>query len=631
MTHSYFRLNRLRITRGGKAAYDEQFHSGVNIIRGENGSGKSTIADFIFYALGGEFEDWKAMAKLCEEVQAEIATRGGVVTVRRSIDKKLSPAWLFFGAMDDANAHALDGWKRCPIRRQENYESFSQLMFRSSGIPEAQSEGASNVTMHQIMRLLYSDQRTPAPRLFRFELFDTKEIKEAVGNLVCGLNIYEAYELQLRLRALEKSYEEKQIEFSRAMAAFPTEEGSATMAAIELRVAQADHTRNRLEAEISSVDELIDADSSAEFLSNRREALRKLTKEKEALRAAEERLGKVSLDLADLRQFIAYLHELSNKLPNAESASKVVGNIEFTYCPSCLSPLASQSDAGHCIVCGTATDPAKEQSRYLQIKLDIDVQLRESRQLEAERELSQRNIEAEVRETRRRYAEEMTTFALHYDTSNAPRESFLAERHHLMGNLDTELKYLQRLREIAREIERLSGEKAEIQKAIEQVKDRKIALENQGRQRRQRALTQISDAACSILARDLPRQEEFKAAKSVALEFGDDAVIVDGAMNFAESSNVILKNTAIAALFSSAVSDEAFFHPRFILLDNVEDKGMETARSHNFQHILIGLSNAARLEHQIIFTTSMIAPDLDVEKYVVGPKYSHDRRTLSFA
>lgn len=49
-------LQRLRIvTLENKIAYDEQFHKGVNIIRGQNSSGKSTIIRFIFFALGGSY------------------------------------------------------------------------------------------------------------------------------------------------------------------------------------------------------------------------------------------------------------------------------------------------------------------------------------------------------------------------------------------------------------------------------------------------------------------------------------------------------------------------------------------------------------------------------------------------
>jgi DNA repair exonuclease SbcCD ATPase subunit len=48
-------LRRLVVFSRGKVAYDQAFKLGVNIIRGTNSSGKSTILDFIFYALGGDF------------------------------------------------------------------------------------------------------------------------------------------------------------------------------------------------------------------------------------------------------------------------------------------------------------------------------------------------------------------------------------------------------------------------------------------------------------------------------------------------------------------------------------------------------------------------------------------------
>ena len=106
---------------------------------------------------------------------------------------------VFFGPFEQAEKHALDGWETFPIRRSEKRESFSQVLFRSLNIPEAQSVGASNITMHQVMRLLYSDQRTPSTRLFRFESFDKQDIREAVGDLICGISGYEIYEIS-RLR-----------------------------------------------------------------------------------------------------------------------------------------------------------------------------------------------------------------------------------------------------------------------------------------------------------------------------------------------------------------------------------------------------------------------------------------------
>ena len=225
---AYLRLTRLRVVRRGHVAYDHSFHEGVNIIRGQNGSGKSTIADFIFFILGGEFEDWKDAASQCDEIQAEIVTPRGNLTLKRQISSAQEPMLVYFGLMDDASESSLEGWERFPIRRQADRESFSQIMFRSLIIPEAQSEGASNITMHQLLRLCYSDQRTPATRLFRFELFDTQNIREAVGDLICGIGGYEVYEIGLELRELNGELEAIQIRLRALHSALPRDQAFNT-------------------------------------------------------------------------------------------------------------------------------------------------------------------------------------------------------------------------------------------------------------------------------------------------------------------------------------------------------------------------------------------------------------------
>lgn len=174
----------------------------------------------------------------------------------------------------------------------------------------------------------------------------------------------------------------------------------------------------------------------------------------------------------------------------------------------------------------------------------------------------------------------------------------------------------------------MSAERAELQLRIAQLSDRLKILKAASKQRRSQALTRVSEQAKSLLRQDLDRQVEFRDPQAVTVSFGDNSVVVDGELNFAESSNVIVKNSAIVSLLLSASEDKAFFHPRLLLLDNIEDKGMEQDRSHNFQLLITNRSEMASLPHQIIFTTSMISPELNIDKYVVGPYYTHDVRSL---
>ena len=55
---------------------------------------------------------------------------------------------------------------------------------------------------------------------------------------------------------------------------------------------------------------------------------------------------------------------------------------------------------------------------------------------------------------------------------------------------------------------------------------------------------------------------------------------------------------------------------------------MELERTQNFQKALVDLSNKFKVEHQMIFTTSMINPTLNNTVHCIGEFYNETNKTL---
>jgi hypothetical protein len=626
--YPFLQLARLRVLRRGHAAYDQHFHGGVNIIRGQNGSGKSTIADFIFFVLGGAFDDWKDAASQCDEVQAEVSTPRGKLVLIRRIGTAQEPVSVFFGSMDEAAESGLDRWERFPLYRQGGRESFSQVMFRSLLIPEAQSEGASNITIHQLLRLCYSDQRTPATRLFRFENFDTNAIREAVGDLMCGVAGYELFELRLSLRETQKKYDIVDARLSSLIGALRSDEALNTPDVIHNAIARLQAEKLEITAQISAVDELVEPGKVKGYLNERSAAQKTLVKERNALHDLEMEINAIDFELREIAEFRVFLAELIERLSLAEFTFDAIGSIDFTHCPACGEELTPHMSADHCFVCKAPRDSEREKSRYNQIRLDLEIQTRETKQLDNQKTFTLTKKNQELRQLRLRHEQNLSQFDLRFAGGNGPREAFLATRTNRIGHIDAEIKYLLSQLETAENISQLSADKARINEMLNGMKSRIEALRVAAGQHRSRSLSKVSTIAASLLRADLPRQDEFKVAKSVTLDFPNDSIAVDGRINFAESSNVFLKNAAILSLFLAASEGRDFFHPHFILLDNIEDKGMQEERSHLFQRLIVERATEVKRPYQVIFTTSMMNPNLELDDYVIGPAYTSEHRTL---
>lgn len=624
----YLRLNCLRILQGVHVAYEEQFHEGVNIIRGQNGSGKSSIADFIFFILGGEFDDWKEAAGHCDEVQAEIQTPRGELTLRRQVAKSREPILVYFGSMEDALESSVERWERFPIRRQARRKSFSQVMFRSLQIPEAQSEGAANVTMHQILRLCYSDQRTPAPRLFRFEQFDTHNIREVVGDLICGISDYELYEIGLEVREQERKLAEVTARLRAMQSALPSRESLNTPERIEAEMQKLRNEATALRCEIDTVDELVEPGEVKAYLGKRKAEQADLITQRDAITNLELAQKNLEFELREIEEFVGFLGELEEKIGFAEATFRAIGSIEFTHCPACSQELDAGTPRLHCVVCKSPIDLDREGARYNQIRFDLEIQARESRQLIEQKRRERREIQSKLLRLRRQHEREQSAFDLQYAGANGPREAFLASRIKRIGYIEAEIRFLQRSLDLASQIAELLEARIALTARIESLRAREKVLRGESEKRRPDALSLVSEFAASILREDLDRQAEFGGAGSVGIDFRSDSISVDGSVNFAESSNVFLKNAAVLGLLLAAGTDEEFNHPRFLLIDNIEDKGMEESRSHLFQQILVERVTELGKSCQVIYTTSMMNPNLEVENYTIGPAYTSENRSL---
>jgi len=172
-------IRRLVIKRDDEIAYDENFHAGVNVIRGENSSGKSTIMNFLFYGLGGDLSDWSDFALKCTHCWLEAEFNDEPATLRREINENsMSPMEIFGGRYDDAINAPIEAWRKYPYRRSPNIENFSQALFRLLEMPDVATEDTGNITMHQVMRLLYADQLSPIDEIFKQEGQDFPDMRQ---------------------------------------------------------------------------------------------------------------------------------------------------------------------------------------------------------------------------------------------------------------------------------------------------------------------------------------------------------------------------------------------------------------------------------------------------------------------
>ncbi len=73
---------------------------------------------------------------------------------------------------------------------------------------------------------------------------------------------------------------------------------------------------------------------------------------------------------------------------------------------------------------------------------------------------------------------------------------------------------------------------------------------------------------------------------------------------------------------------ETMRHLQLLILENLEDKGMEPERYHRLHRTIVARSHELDGEWQIIIATADLAEDIRDEVKLIGNFYTHEKRTL---
>ena len=629
MMHNNLFLNRLVIfTHTGNKAYDEKFKKGINIIRGDNSSGKSTISHFIFFILGGSFTTWTKEAKKCSSVYAEVEMNGATLTLKREVsDSPSIPMFIYWGSYTEAIKATIDGqWHKFPYKVSDK-KSFSNVLFEQLDIPIV--VGDNNITMHQLLRLMYVDQDSPTNSLFLYEQFDSPLTRQTVSELLLGVYDETLYEDRINKRENEKRLQALKYEIEGIRSLYE-DKRLLNIEHIRILISNAETEKSNVELEIINLKSNrkkvnYTQKSKLNFEDINKEALN----QREKVNQLDNTINNLKYEITDSDFFLQSLHHKRKTLKNSIATREYLGSYPLEFCPECLSKLDAPL-TGSCRLCKHDVDDSFGVTQARRMEQEVTFQIRESEKLMGIRNQKLSDLQSQYSSEKAKLKEvqDRVNFALSDITSVRDEriDAMLVRKGEIEGETNQYLTFL----ETAEKYTALTNEKSNLETNIKYLNDSISIKEKYQIDKKNEIKTQIESYALNFLKKDFEREKDFRSARSLDINYYDNSIYVDGDVrNFSASSNFYLKIVTRFSLFFSSLMIDSMRYPRFILCDNMEDKGIEKERSQNFQNLIVETAQQFPSEnYQLIFTTSMISEELKQSEYLVGNYYTIANKTL---
>lgn len=366
-------INRLVIQKENYIVYDEKFHQGVNIIRGKNSSGKSTVMELMFFALGGDIpaKQWKEIALKCSTTYIEVEINTKIFTLCRDISNKTKIGMRIFEGNYDS--FSIKNSLLFPYSDIEDKQNYHTNLLQLLKIPVIKSTDDNFINFNQILRLIYTDQLTSVSRIFREQDFDSGTKRGAIGDLLIGL-VSDLFLKQNKLKNAEKNLENAISEiniFTRVYSDIQT---------IDMVNQEIDSNNERiaeLNKQLEHIDEKSVDDNTRQEIYTQRSLLDELLQQR---KNKLDEVNKILFEIKDSELFVKSQQNRLIDIQNSEKMISILSDLHFVHCPACFSELEPAKNHLTCNVCGSKQSENYEKPTY-RLQKNIEFQIQETQSL----------------------------------------------------------------------------------------------------------------------------------------------------------------------------------------------------------------------------------------------------------
>ncbi|GGC55283.1 hypothetical protein GCM10011387_06130 [Pedobacter quisquiliarum] len=466
--------------------------------------------------------------------------------------------------------------------------------------------------------------------MFLYEQFDTTLTRETVADLLLGVYNQDLYGAKTRKVEADKEYDDVKREI-KVIRQFIHNELNLFPVHILQQITSK-------EAEIFNIEEqlilLREKNKLVKYTANTRLEFERLTQESIVQRSVvselDSKIAFLKYEIDDSRYFIDTLEAKIKAVRNSMLTREFLGEFPLDYCPECLSDLKKPEVESACKLCKQPIDQSFGITQARKIEQELSFQIRESKVLMVKRNRELIELTSRMDSEKIKLKQIQTKVNASLKDVKSIRDEKIDKLYVDKGFVEGEILQLRTLLENAELYQKLIKKRDDLDQELSYLKAAIDKMQSDQEKLKASINKAVETKGLYLLNNDLERQEDFKAAKQFNIDYRNNiAFIADKDAKYSASSNFYLKTAARFALFLASLSIDKMRYPRFILCDNMEDKGIEPLRAHNFQKIIISeASKSDKNSYQLIYTTSLLPAELKGSEYIVGDYYTKQNPSL---